>query len=53
MLFCGVYDMKNRALYLTGNSLRILMEGKFPMVGGVGGGGGVYFTSREKEIVLS
>ena len=32
MLFCGVYDMKNRALYLTKDSLRILTEGKFPMV---------------------
>lgn len=36
LLFCGVYDMKNRALYLTKDSLRILMEGKFPMVAKAG-----------------
>ncbi len=32
MQFCGVYDREHRALYLTQDSLRILMDGKFPLV---------------------
>ena len=32
MLFCGVYDREHRALYLTQDSQRILMDGKFPLV---------------------
>lgn len=32
MLFCGVYDMENRALYLTKDSLSIFMDGRFPSV---------------------
>lgn len=32
MLFCGVYDMENRALYLTKDSLSIFMDGTFPPV---------------------
>ena len=36
MLFCGVYDMKNRTLYLTPDALRILMQGRFPPVAEAG-----------------
>ena len=32
MLFCGAYDREHRTLYLTRDSLRILMDGKFPLV---------------------
>ena len=32
MLFCGVYDRDHRTLYLTRDSLRILMDGKLPLV---------------------
>ena len=32
MLFCGVYDREHRTLYLTKDSLRILMDGKLPLV---------------------
>lgn len=33
-LFCGVYDMKNRALYLSEDALNIFMDGRFPLIEG-------------------
>ena len=36
MQFCGVYDIGHRNLYLTKDSLRILTEGKFPLVSEAG-----------------
>ena len=32
MLFCGVYDKEHGTLYLTKDSMRILTDGKFPLV---------------------
>ena len=36
MLFCGVYDMEHRALYLTKDSLGIFTSGRFPFVAEIG-----------------
>ena len=32
VLFCGVYDRKNRALYLTKDAANLFMKGQFPFV---------------------
>lgn len=36
MLFCGVYDMEHRVLYLTKDSLGIFTSGRFPFVAEIG-----------------
>ena len=36
LMFCGVYDMKHQALYLTKDSLHPFMSGKFPLIAEAG-----------------
>ena len=51
MLFCGVYDRDHRTLYLTKDSLRILMDGTFPLVTEAGPSMAEEISSRVNERV--